>query len=78
MNRKTPAQSALININCIDITLPFSFLSSIHEQLAEGPIRDAIGHLFFGEELSQDVKSALHYEGINPNLIVVHNTRNKL
>ena len=43
----------------------------MHEQLIEGVIRDVIGQLYFGEEISQENKSALHFEGINSDLIKI-------
>jgi hypothetical protein len=57
--------------NCIDITIPLNFLAQIHDQLPDGVIRDVIGQLYFGEEISPENKTALKFEGINANLIIV-------
>jgi len=57
--------------NCITITMPVNLLALMHDQLNEGVVRDVVGQLYFGEEISPENKTALHYEGINPNLIVI-------
>jgi len=64
------------DVNQITISVPLNFLGHLHDQLPEGAIRDVIGQLYFGEEISPENKTALHFEGINSNLIVVHDRGN--
>ena len=63
--------------NCIAITMPVNLLALMHDQLNEGVVREVVGQLYFGEEISPENKTALHYEGINANLIFIHNRGNK-
>lgn len=63
--------------NCITITMPVILLALMHDQLNEGVVRDVVGQLYFGEEISPENKTALHYEGISANLIFIHNRGNK-
>ena len=58
--------------------MPVILLALIHDQLNEGVVRDVVGQLYFGEEISPENKTALHFEGINSNLIVIHDTGNNL
>jgi len=57
--------------------MPVNLLALMHDQLNEGVVRDVVGRLYFGEEISPENKTALHYEGINANLISIHNRGNK-
>ena len=62
-------------INLVTVTMPLNFVSGIHDQIPEGVLRDVVGQIYFGEEISPENKTALYYEGINLDLIVVHPTR---
>jgi hypothetical protein len=72
----TPGQAlqALLGngINLVTITMPVNFLSGIHDQIPEGILRDVVGQIYFGEEISPENKTALHYAGINATLIFIH------
>ena len=63
--------------NLLSMTIPINFLARLHAQLIEGSIRDTVGQIYFGEELSPENKTALFYEGINSNLIFIHNRGKK-
>jgi len=82
----TPSQERTIPVgaqpddcgqNLLSMTIPINFLARLHAQLIEGSIRDTVGQIYFGEELSPENKTALFYEGINSDLIFIHNRGNE-
>jgi len=57
---------------------PFEFLGRIHDLLPDCALREAVGQLYFGENISPDTQAALRFEGINSNAIFLHNRGNEL
>ena len=81
MGQETPALrqqgQECADANLIMLRVSFQFLGRIHDLLPAGVLRDVVGQLYFGEEISPENKSALHYEGINASLIFINNRGNK-
>ena len=56
---------------------PFELLGPIHDRLPDCAVRDAVGQLHFGENISPETQGALRFEGVNSNTIFLLNRGKK-
>jgi len=64
-------------LSLLVILEPFELLDLIHDHLPDCALREALGQLSFGENISPETQAALRFEGVNLNTIFLHNRGNE-